>query len=201
MNNILRGKARKLLPIIVVAIFVGLVSAAVFTTFSANYNATVKTPDVRLVAGSDSTASPTAFPAATVTVASTYDSAAVAFSLFPSATNSPQPATYYTDLLQVTNAGTTSHSISAITISGISGASNLGSIVIYYYAAQTDSPQSGSPIGSVTLSSSSAGTINLLSSPHALAASTTNYIEIVGYAAPGAAAGSTISFTAAIQWS
>ncbi len=184
-----------------VALFVGLVGAAIFTTFSANYNATVKTPDVRLVAGSDSSVSPTAFPAATVTVASTYDSAAVAFSLFPSATNTPQPATYYTDLMQVTNAGTASHSISSITISGITGASNLGSIVIYYYAAQTDSPQSGSPIGSVTLTSASTGTISLLGSSHTLAAGATNYIEVVGYAAPGAAAGSTISFTASIQWS
>jgi hypothetical protein len=170
-----RSKTIKLLPIVLIAILIGMVSAAVLTAYYANFTATVKTPDVRLVAGPDSTVSPTVYPAASVTVASTYDSAAVAFSLFPSATNTPQPATYYTNLLQVTNAGATSHSINSITISGITGASNLGSITIYYYATQTETPQTGSPVGSVTLTSSSTGTINLLSSSNAIAAGATNY--------------------------
>ena len=197
----LSGKSKKLAPVILVALLVGIVSAAVFTTYYAGITATVKTPDIQLVAGPDSTASPTSYPAATVTVASTYDSAAVAFSLFPSATNTPQPMTFYTNLLQVTNTGSASHTIASITISSIAGASNLGSITIYYYAAQTDSPQSGSPVGSVTLNSGSSGTLTLLGSSHALAASATNYIEIVGYAASGASPGSTISFTVSIQWS
>jgi hypothetical protein len=124
----------------------------------------------------------------------------VAFSLFPSETNSPQPATYYTNLLQITNVGTATHTISSITISGITDASNLGSITIYYYTTQTDTPQSGTPVGSVTLTSTSTGTINLISSPTTLTAGATNYIEIVGHAAQGAAPGSTISFTASIQW-
>ena len=92
-------KLRIVLPIVIATLIVGLASAAIFTIYSTNSTATIKTPDVQLIAGSDSTANPTVYPAATVTVASTHDYATVGFSLFPSASNTPQPATYYTDTL------------------------------------------------------------------------------------------------------
>lgn len=194
-----KSKAKKLLPIIVLASIIGLVSAAVFTVYYANFTATVKTPDIQLVAGPDSTASPTSYPAATVTVASTDDYATVAFSIFPSATNTPQPSTYYTNLLQIQNVGTASHTINSITISDITGASNLGSITIYYYTTQTDTPSTGTAVGYVTLTSSSTGTYTLVTS-QTIAASATNYIEIVGYASASASEGTTVSFNAAISW-
>jgi hypothetical protein len=194
-----RKKLRILLPIFALLIIVGLVSAAVFNMYYTTNTVTVKTADVRLVAGPDSTASPTSYPNATVTVASTNDSATVAFSLFPSASNTPQPETYYTNLLQIKNFGTASHTINSITISSITGAANLGSVTIYYYDTQTDTPDTGSPVASTTLTSGSSGTIPLLSA-QVSPPSDTDYIEIVGYALSTAAAGSTVTFTLSIQW-
>jgi hypothetical protein len=194
-----RKKLRILLLIFALLLIVGIVSAAVLTMYYTTNTATVKTADVRLVAGPDSTASPTEYPNATVTVDSTNDSATVAFSLFPSVTNTPQPATYYTNLLQIKNVGTASHTINSITISGITGAANLGSLTIYYYDTQTDTPDTGTPVASTTLTSSSTGTISLLSA-QVIPPSDTDYIEIVGYAAPDATAGSTVTFNLSIQW-
>jgi hypothetical protein len=188
-----------LLPLFVVsAILIGIASAATITMHSAQSTDIVRTQDVYLAAGPDSTADPTTYPAATVVVAPTNDSASIAFSVFPSAASTPQPATYYTNLLQIVNTGNTSHTINSIKISNITGASNLGNITIYYYATQTDNPQKGSPIGFASLTNTSIGTINLISA-YTIAADSTNYIEIVGYASPNATVGSTISFTLEIQ--
>jgi hypothetical protein len=191
-------KLKILLPIVVLVILTGTVSAAVFTMFSTQNTATVKTPDIQFVAGPDSGGA--TYPFASVAVASTHDYANIGFSLFPSAANTPQPATYYTNLLQIHNAGNVSHTIQSVTISGISGATNLGSITIYYYAAQTDTPASGTPIGSATLTSTSTGTVTIFSGSQALAASGTQYIEIVGYAGSSATVSSTIGFTMSVQW-
>jgi hypothetical protein len=197
----IRRIPRRLLPLVALLFVAGTVSAAVFTMYYATSTATVKTPDLQLVAGSDSTEKPTIYPAATVTVASTYDYASVGFSLFPSAGNSPQPATYYTNLLQIKNTGSATHNIDSVTISSITGASNLGSITIYLYADQTDTPQTGIPIASATLTSASSGTITLLKSPGTeIKAEATMYVEIVGYAAAEAKPDSTIGFTTAISW-
>jgi hypothetical protein len=192
-------KIRIVVPILAILLVVGSVSAAVITVFYTQNTATVKTPDIQLVAGPDGAGGAT-FPSATVTIASTHDYANVAFSLFPSAVNTPQPATYYTNLLQITNIGTAAHTIKGISITSLSGATNLGSVTIYYYAAQTDSPTTGTPIGSATLTSASTAPVTIFSGSQALAASATNYIEIVGYAASGAAVDSTVGFTVSIQW-
>lgn len=188
----------KCLPLLLIAsaMVIGTASAS-FIIHSEN-NTAPKTRDICLIAGPDSTSNPTTYPAATVTIAPTNDSATITLSLFPSAAYTPQPATYYTNLLEVTNTGATNYTINSITISGITGTSNLGSLSIYYYAIQTDDPQNGSPIGSATLSSTSAGTISVVHS-YTIAANTTNYVEIVGYADKNAAVGSTIGFTLEVQ--
>ncbi len=190
-------KIKILLALTALIVLAGTVSAAVFTMFYSTGTAVVKTPDLQFVAGSDSGG--TSFPSASVTVASTKDFADVGFSLFPSTENTPQPATYYTDLLQIRNEGTADHTIESITISGITGATNLGSLTIFYYDTQTDSPTTGTPIASTTLTSTSSGTITLLSG-QTIDAGAIHYIEIVGYAAQDADADSTIGFTISVQW-
>jgi len=194
-----RRKLSKVIPLLLLALLVSTVSAAVYTMYYASGTATVKTPDVQLIAGSDSFASPTSYPNATVTVASTYDYATIGFSLFPSVVNTPQPATYFTNLTLIKNTGTVSHTIQSITISGLTGGSSLGNITIFYYTAWNSNPSIATAQGYVTLTSGSTGSYTLISS-QALAASAINYIEIVGYAASGATAGSTIGFTMSIQW-
>ena len=180
----------------VLMIFAGTVTAEALANSNTQNAAT---PDVRLIAGPDSSNSITSFPSANVNIAPTHDNAEISFSLFPSEDNTLQPSTYYTNLLQIQNRGTSNFTIKDIKISDIKGESNLGRITIYLFAAQTDSPSTGNPIGSISLTSSSSGTINLLSSTYTLPASAINYIEIVGYAAPQASIGSTVGFTLTIQ--
>jgi hypothetical protein len=187
-----------LLLLVVLATLIGTTSAAAVTMNDSQSTDTARVQGIYLVAGPDSTIDPATYPAATVVVAPTNDSATIAFSLFPSEPSTPQPATYYTNLLQITNTATINCTINSIKISGITGASNLGCITIYYYATQTDDPQNNSPIGYATLTSTSTDTIALISA-YTLAAGTTNYIEIVGYANPNAAVDSTIGFNLEIQ--
>jgi hypothetical protein len=195
-----RHRRKILLALIALFAIMGVAAAAVFTMFYTSNTATVKSPDVQLAAGSDSSGS-SVYPSASVNVASTHDSATVAFTLFPSEACTPQPKTYYSDLLRISNVGSSSHTISSITITSLSGASNLGSLTIYYYASQTNDPENGSPLGSATLTSGSSAPITIFSGSHSLAASTTNYIEIAGYADSGATIDSTISFAISIYWS
>lgn len=191
-------KPKILIPLIALFLCIGLAAAAIFTMFSVSNTATVKTPDVRLVAGSDSS-DDTTYPSAIVTVKSTYDYATVAFSLFPSVESSPQPATYYTDLLQINNAGTNGHTIKSITITSLSDQSNLGGITIYYCEAQTDTPQTDN-LASVALTSSSNAPVSLFTGTQSIAASATQYIEVVGYALSTATVDDTIAFTVSIEW-
>ena len=128
----------------VLGILIGTASAAFI--MQPTQKTALRTQDIYLSAGPDSTTDPTSYPAATVVVAPTLDSTSITFSLFPSAPSTPQPATHYTNLLHVTNVGTTNRTIDNITISDIMNASNLGSITVYYFATQTDSPQNSSPI-------------------------------------------------------
>lgn len=187
-----------LLILVASAMIVATASVAAITTYSDPTHNSAETQDIFLTAGPDSTLNPTTYPAATVVVAPTNDSATIALSLFPSAASTPQPATYYTNLLQVTNTGTSNHTINSVEISGITGASNLGCITIYYYAVQTDSPQSSTAVASAAINSTSTGTVKLLNA-YTMEPRATNYIEVVGYANPTAVAGSTIGFNLEIK--
>ena len=203
------SKTGKILPVLLIALLIGSASSTVYTYYILNNTGTVRTPDVRLVAGTDSSGSCTAYPCATVTVASTNDYAAVAFSLFPSATNSPQPATYYSNLTTIQNKGNTAHSISSIKVSGFGGLTYLGSITVYYCTTQTEFNPDGTLVTpancarSYTITSSTSGTQTLSGSfPISLAAGSASkgYVEVAAYAASGAAATSQVTFQVSIQW-
>lgn len=155
--------------------------------------------DVRLTAGSDCFSSPANFPCANVSITATCDCATVTLNLFPSAHNNPQPLTYYTNLLQIRNLGNANCTIKGITLSNIKGASNLGCLTVFLFSNQTDSPTTSKPLGSISLTNSSSGTI-LLCDKYMLEASQVNYIEVVGCAAAGCACGSTVGFTVNQQY-
>jgi len=192
----LNTRTGKVAALLVLAVLMAAASASVFVMYYGNATATVRAPDVTLVAGSDTGGS--TYPSTTVTVAATKDFATIGMSWFPSATNSPQPATYFSDLLQVKNVGTSGHTISQITISGITDTNSaLGKIVIYYCTSQTNDPAS-SNVGHFDITTTTGGT--LLSSGQAIAASGTHYIEIVAYAASGAVAPNAVTFAIGIQW-
>jgi hypothetical protein len=181
-----------------VAIIILTLAVATIGMVNAAINTSSSTFDVRFVAGTDSQPSPSTYPSATVTVASSYTTATVTFSLFPSESHNLQSATCYTDLIRIKNMGSTA-TINSITLGDIVGAANLGNLRVYFYAAQTDSPQTGTPIAYASITNSSSGTINLLSNPHTLGVSSIGYIEVVGCASAAASVGSIVSFSVNLQ--
>ncbi len=202
LRAIFSSKLGKLIPILVIAGLVAAASSTVFTLYYGNATATVKTPDVTLVAGPDASGSCTAYPCATVAIASTNDFATIGLSFFPSVSNSPQPATYYTNLLQVHNGGATAHTINSVTIGSVTDSlSSLGSITVYYCSAQTNTPATSANCDSFAITSTTGGSLSGHSIlPQTLAAGVTAYIEIVAYASSTATATHTTNFTATISW-
>ena len=209
LETFFHSKTGKILPVLLIALLIGLASSTVYTYYIVNNTATVRTPDVRLVAGSDSVTTCSTYPCASVSVASTYDYATVAFSLFPSVTNTPQPATYYSNLTTIQNKGTAAHSISSVKISGFTGGAYLGTITVYYCTAQTEFNPDGTLVtptncvGSYAITSSSTG-YQVISGtfPVSLAAGSSHkgYIEVAAYGLSTATAGSAITFNINIQW-
>jgi len=201
VSALLHSRWGKLLPVLIIAGLTATASATVFVMYYGGATATVRSPDLALVAGPDASGSCTKYPCATVSIASTKDFATVGISFFPSATNSPQPASYFTNLLQVNNGGTSSHTINSITISNIAGTTaDLGSISVYYCSAQTDTPASSSSCDSFAITSSSGGSLSGHSVlPATLTHGASGYIETVAYAA-STATSSSVTFQIAISW-
>ncbi|UCE81059.1 MAG: hypothetical protein JSV94_01090 [Methanobacteriota archaeon] len=192
----LNSKTGRILGVLILCMLMASASATVFVNYYGDATATVRTPDIQLVAGSDSGGS--GYPSATVTVASTFDSASIAIDMFPSVTSSPQPATYYTDLLQIDNPSATARTINSVTISGITDTNSvLGNITVYYCTSQTDDPAS-SNVGVFYITSTTGGSV--LGSSQAIGAGATHYIEVVAYATSTATSGQSVTFDIAIQW-
>lgn len=185
---------------------VSAAGATVFQSFYLNAAGTVRAPDVTLAAGSDSSASCSAYPCATVTVSGTSDTATVSFSLFKAdPTFNPPPATYYTDLVEVKDAGN-SHLILGISVYNVtsSSANDFGEVAVYYCTVQcafgpSGSVSGGTAAGSLTITSAKGGNITG-TFPQTIAPGGTQYIEVVAYAGSGAALGDKVTFKVAVQW-
>jgi len=192
----LNSKTGKILGVLLLSMLMATASASVFVNYYGDATATVQTPDVQLAAGTDHGG--TGYPSASVVVAATYDYAAIGISLFASATNTPQPATYFTDLLNIDNPSATARTVNSVTISNIVDTNSiLGSIVVYYCTSQTDDPANNN-VGSYAITSTTGGEV--LGSSQALGAGVTHYIEVVAYAASTATVGQSVTFDIAIQW-
>jgi len=208
INSLLKGLLRsKFTRIVTLLLLLGLTttaSATVYTFFYANNTATVQSPDVRLVKGSDASASCTAYPCATETIAGTYDTATVGISFFAANTGaSPIPASYYSNMTIVQNTGSASHSIKSVQIFNIGGTTaDLGSITVYFCTTQTEFTASGSPstscVGNFAITSTTGGSVSG-TFPVTLTAGSKAYIEIAAYAASSASSGS-VTFSIAVQW-
>jgi len=193
-------KLARLVTITVVVIaLTATASATVFTFYYGTSTSTIKTPDVQLVAGPDATGG-SVYPSANVTIAATYDYATVAISLFPSATDTPQPETYFTNLVQIKNAGSSSHTIDAISVSGISSThpADFGNVTVFYETTQTNTPTTNGAVGYLKITSTTGG--NVFSGTQSIGAGATQYLEITGWAGSSATIGDKIIFTLSIQW-
>jgi len=181
-------------------------SATIYAYIYSNENATVRTPDVTLAAGGDSSPSCTVYPCATVSISGTSDTATVTLSLYKAdATYTPPPSTYYTDLVEIKGA-TNAHSIKGITVTTIASTSgnDFGKIIVYYCTVQctfdsSGSVSAGTEVGLFSITSTTGGSVSG-SFPQSISAPGTHYIELVAYAGSSASVTDTISFKVAVQW-
>ncbi|MDI9578181.1 MAG: hypothetical protein QM398_08620, partial [Thermoproteota archaeon] len=133
-----------------------------------------KTAQIQLINGSDCTNNP--YITATI---EDPNRAQLEFTLFPSEQNTPQPATYYTDLLQIINQQTKPYNLS-ITITEVTGVENLGRLDIFLLKEQTDNPFTSNSSPVISLTSNSIGTISA-KEPVTIESNSIIYVEIVGY--------------------
>ncbi len=204
LGGLLHSRWAKLLSIVLISGMVATASATVYVFYYGNGTATVQTSDMRLAPGTDASASCTAYPCATVTVSSTKDIATIGLSFFPATTDTPTPATYYTNITTIQNHGAGSHTIQSVKVFNIvDSSSSLGSITVYYCTTQTEFNPAGTLVtpsncpGSFSITSSTGGTVV---SSQTLAAGAKGYVEIVAYAKSTATAGSAVTFSIAFQW-
>ena len=194
------SKLGKMIPVLLIAGLVATASAAVFVNYYGSATATARNNDIALVAGNDSATCTTNAPCINVAPSTTGDYATIAMQLGLDSVQSTQPATYFTNPLNITNNGSGSRSINSVTISNIqvTNAADFGNITIFYYASQTNSPSTGTALGYYSITSTTGGSVSNL--PSTIAASGSNYIEIVGYFGSGATVTDTLTFDLQIQW-
>jgi hypothetical protein len=191
------SKLGKILPVLVIAGLVATASAAVFVNYYATGAVTAQSNDVSLVVGADNSASCTGVtPCAHVTSAG--DFATIALNLGNESSNSPQPQTFFTDVLQVHYSGATSRTVSVNITSATETGTFYGSLTVYYCTQATSNPANdpthctGTAITSNISSSTAVVTGKTLSS-----GGSDGYVAIVGWAATS---GSSLSFDLQFQW-
>ena len=147
-------------------------------------------PELALVPGSDSAESCASYPCASVRVSGS-GQAQISLGLGIESVASVQPATYYTDLLRVANPTRDTISVTSVALSGVAARQgDLGAITVFYCLTQTDAPRGACP--SFTATSSGGGAV--FKGADQLAPGAVRYIELAGFAGPGAHPGDSISF-------
>jgi hypothetical protein len=208
LKHLYHEKWGKVLLVLFLVSVVATAGATVSVFYYTNGTATVRTPDVQLIAGPDVSGSCAAYPCASGSVSATHDVMTVTLSFFPASTGaSPVPATYYSNFGQVKNtAASGSHSIMSVQVINIAGTTaDLGSITVYYCTAQTEFAATGALttpsncVGSFSITSGTGGSVSG-AFPVSIAAGATQYIEIAAYAASGASASTSVTFQIAVQW-
>jgi len=203
MKHMYHARYGKVLLVLFLAAVVATAAATVSVFYYVNGTSTVHSPDVTLVAGPDVSGSCSAYPCASGSVSSTNDVLTVTMSFFAANTAAPIiPASYYSDLAQIHNGGSGSHSVKSIQILNIvDSSSDLGSITIYYCTAQTEFSASGTLsgcVGNFAITSTTGGSVSG-TFPQTIAASASQYIEVAAYAKSTATTGS-VTFQVAVQW-
>jgi len=145
------------------------------------------------VPGSDSMAACVSLPCAIILVVGS-GNAQVSLSFEKESVEYPQPATYYTDLLRLTNPTGSAMAVTSLVITAVSQSriGDIGAISVFYCSTQTDVPE-GHCEGSYVASGPVGGSV--FSGVDNLLPGATRYIELEGFAGPTARVGDVISFT------
>ena len=149
-------------------------------------------PAISLVAGPDSSATCASSPCGSVSV--TADGRPlISLSLGKAAPRNPQPETYFTNLLLVTNPSGQAVTVHSISVTAVTEErpGDIGSISVFYCAAQTDSPPGGCE-GTFTIVGASGGPV--YSGGDTIPPGGVRYLEFAGFAGPGAQVGDAVSF-------
>lgn len=117
--------------------------------------------------------------------------------LYKFAESTPQPMTYYTDLLEIHN-NFSEPMIVNIRIENIIGQEYIGTIIIWLFENQTNTPNLDTPLGYVKLTNTTASTVDFMLN-HCIKPNSTNYIELGGFASINAPTNSKINFSFAIE--
>ena len=193
------SKLGKILPVLIIAGLVATASASIFVNYYASGTATASTNDITLVAGTDSSASCTGVtPCVHVTVTGG-DSATIALNLGVDSSASPQPQTYFTEVLQIHNGGTTARNVTTYISSATQTGTFFGSLTVYYC---TTNPGHSDP--STVAGCSGSTTTGNVSSPVTVASGESlpasggdGFIALVGWAAT---ASTSLNFNLQFQW-
>lgn len=199
LKSLYSSKLGKLLPALIIAGLVASASAAVFVNYYATGTATASTNNITLVAGGDSSASCTGVtPCAHVAVSSAGDSATINLNLGIEGSATPQPQTFFTDVLQVDNAGSTGRNVTTYISSATQSGTFYGSLTVYYCTSNPGHSDpatvSGCTGSSITSDVSSPVTV---ASGVSLPAASKGYIALAGWAS---SASSSLSFSIQFQW-
>ena len=148
------------------------------------------------VGGADSSAACASYPCGSV-VSRTGEEAQVSFSLGIESEDDLQPATYYTDLLMLTNTSPSSVTLMSVSVQSVSETrpGDLGRIEVYYCRAQTDEPWANCQ-GALGIVSKAGGTV--YAGDDVMSPGSARYIEFAGFAGPSAAPGDQVSFTVGV---
>ena len=193
------SKLGKLLPVLVIAGMIATASASVFVLYYAQGTATAQTNDVSLVVGGDDhgSACGTITPCVHSTLSTSADFATINLNLGVESSNSPQPQTYFTDVIELNNAGSTSRTVTTSISSATESGTFYGSLTIYYCTATTSNPVGDSNCTTNGAITSNISSLTTVASAQTLAASGTAYIALVGWAS---ATSSSLSFNLQFQW-
>ena len=146
--------------------------------------------------GSDARcATPPAYPCASVSIDGTGTVATLGISFPASNVSSPQPAAYYTDLVEVHNFGTAPHTIASLNVTDVTGAAHLGRITVYYCTAMTGDPATSPNCAGFSIVGASGGYLSgngVL--PSTLSPGEASYIEVVAFASSSSSPSDVVTF-------
>jgi hypothetical protein len=185
-----RPRASRYAMALILLLLAGGILAMVLTA------STSSSSGLTFVPGGDSRCSVSpVYPCASVSIDGTGTVATMGISFPRSNLSTPQPAVYYTDLVEVHDLGTVSNTIASLNVTDVTGAPYLGRISIYYCTAQTDDPASSPDCASFSIVGSSGGYLsgnNVL--PSTLNPGGVAYIEVIAFASSTSSVADVVTF-------
>ncbi len=162
-------------------------------SFASNDN--LATGNLSIVAGNDTSSCCLSNPCASLESRSK-DDVEVSFNLFRSQIESPQPQTYYTDLVRIENPSNHSQQVDSVFVQVNAGVSSLGALTVFYCTMPSKDPYDDSNCAMFTMNDSvnSGYLVGKGIFPESLSPGSAGYIGAAGFANLGAKVSDQTSF-------